>query len=84
MRVLSVPGSRMWSVIAVLVAYHEIVCLEGELLSEVVDRALEKHPVAVRAFILITAAHLINWLPKKLDPYYGLAVITKKGKYDHH
>lgn len=59
------------------VVYHEAACEEGQLISQGFDRALEKHPVLVRVLVLITAAHLINWLPKQVDPYHGIYLITK-------
>lgn len=65
-------GSRMWAVIAGAVAYHELACREGQLLSEVVDRALDKGPVSrllVTLAVGVTAGHLLNLLPPKLDPY---------------
>jgi len=47
----------MWAAIAAAVIYHEFSCEEGELLSEEVDRALVKHPIATYAFTAITVAH---------------------------
>lgn len=70
----------MWGLIAALVVYHEFACAEGELLSEGVDRALEKHPALVYGFTAITVAHLLNWLPRKVDPYAGFGRIILKPK----
>lgn len=81
--VLTTPaqyGSRAWAFIAAFVAYHELACPEGELLSQAVDRGLTKHPVVIHAAVLITAAHLLNWLPLKADPYHWVYLITKGTK----
>lgn len=70
----------MWAVIASIVAYHELACQDGELLSEGVDRALEAHPVLTYSLITITAAHLLNQLPPKVDPYNWIFTLTSKMK----
>lgn len=59
----ALTGNGMWAAIAAAVLYHEINCREGELLSEAVDRGLAKHPVPIYVLVLVTAAHLLNWLP---------------------
>lgn len=62
----------MWAVIGIAVAYHEITCNEGQLLSEVVDRAIDKGPISRAVVFLavsVTAGHLLNLLPPKVDPY---------------
>ena len=82
--VRALSGSGMWAAIAAAVVYHELSCRDGELLSEAVDRGLEKNPVPIYALVLITAAHLLNWLPTKVDPYHRLGLFFKnlKGNYD--
>lgn len=68
----SLSGSQMWGAIAIAVAYHELTCKEGHLLSEAVDRALDKGPISravVFLAVTVTAGHLLNLLPPKLDPY---------------
>lgn len=76
----ALTGSRMWAAIAAAVVYHELSCRDGELLSEAVDRGLEKNPVPIYALVLITAAHLLNWLPPQADPYHRLGLFFKKLK----
>ncbi len=63
-----------------LITYHEIVCAEGQLISEVVDEWLESNPVAVYVFTLITVAHLLNWLPPLVDPYHLVGHLFTKLK----
>lgn len=72
-------GRDMWLVIAGLVVWHEFTCPDRELLSAVVDRELDKHPVLIYGFTAVTVAHLLNWLPAKYDPYvgFGYRLMTK-------
>lgn len=61
-----------WMALGIGVAAYEIACPTGETLSEGVDRALERPLGRVLALggIAITAAHLANLLPEKLDPFH--------------
>ncbi|SKD60907.1 Uncharacterised protein [Mycobacteroides abscessus subsp. massiliense] len=79
----ALTGNGMWAAIAAAVLYHEINCREGELLSEAVDRGLAKHPVPIYVLVLVTAAHLLNWLPSQTDPYHLIGVLFKKSKGKH-
>ncbi|WP_457062777.1 DUF7427 family protein [Mycobacteroides abscessus] len=79
----ALPGKYMWAVIFGGVAYHDALCKDNDTLSEVVDRALEKHPVLVHVLVLVTAAHLLNWLPSQTDPYHLIGVLFKKSKGKH-
>jgi hypothetical protein len=53
-------GDRAWLALAVLVLIYEISCREGELLSQAVDRYLERHPWLTRFVVIQTALHLLN------------------------
>lgn len=70
----------MWLVIFAIVVYHEASCAPGQLLSEAADRALVKHRLLVNGFTVITAAHLLNWLPPKVDPYHWIFLLQNKSK----
>lgn len=59
-----------WLAIGALALAYEIAAPKGELLSEGVDRAMDKYPIAARLPIIITALHLLNLLPERLDPYH--------------
>jgi hypothetical protein len=65
---------RAWAVIATTVLLHDFLCKDGQTLSEGVDRAIEKHPVAVPLAIGVTALHLVNGFDqlglKSLDPFH--------------
>ena len=38
-------------------------------------RGLKNHPVLVYGLITVTAAHLLNWIPLKFDPYWWIYLI---------
>lgn len=64
-----VKAWHLWLIVGAVVVAAELVAPEGELLSEGVDRALERHPWLVRLAIEVTARHLLNELPPHLDPF---------------
>ncbi len=77
MRRSAIRAGHLWLALAGVVTALEIVAPEGELLSEGVDRGLERHPLLVRAAIIVTAAHLLNLLPERFDPYARLPKVWK-------
>lgn len=62
-------AERAWFALGIGVLAYELMAREGELLSHQVDRWLESHPVLTTAAITVTAAHLLNLLPTKADPW---------------
>jgi hypothetical protein len=68
-----VTAKQFLAVGGAAVLAHELLCKEEELISRQVDRWLEKPTtsVIVYTFVLVTTAHLLNWLPVKADPYAG-------------
>jgi hypothetical protein len=62
-------SERAWVALGVGVAAYELLAGENELLSHQVDRWLESHPVVTTAIVGITAAHLLNFLPARVDPW---------------
>lgn len=62
-------AERAWVALGICVLAYELLAKEGELLSHQVDRWLEAHPVLTSAAVTITAAHLLNILPQRLDPW---------------
>lgn len=65
------PSHKAWIGLGAGVAAYDILAPKGETLSEAVDGALE-HPT-FRYFAIagigITACHLLNLLPEKVDPF---------------
>lgn len=74
-------SEKAWIGLAAGIFAYDVLCPEGETLSEGVDRALE-HPkgrIAAIGAIAITSAHLLNILPEKIDPLHNLLrVIHRK------
>lgn len=65
------PATIAWATLAAGITAYEVACPRGETLSEGVDRALEHKMGRVLALgaIGITAAHLANLLPQRIDPF---------------
>jgi hypothetical protein len=68
--VKALSGKRTWQAIFALVAYHELFCDDGQLLSEEADRQRAKRPIVVDLAITITALHLLRRIPPKADPFH--------------
>lgn len=66
------PGTMAWIALAAGVAAYELRAPQGQLMSEAVDRALERSPIS-KALTLgtigATALHLANALPDRIDPF---------------
>lgn len=68
------PSTMAWCGVAAGVAAYDLLCPQGETMSEAVDRAME-HPVkriAALGAIAITSLHLANLLPQQVDPFHQL------------
>lgn len=72
-----IRAGHLWIALASFITALEVIAPDGELLSEGVDRGLEQHPLLVRAAIIVTAAHLLNLLPEKVDPFARLPRVWK-------
>lgn len=66
-------AKRAWLAIGAGVLAHEMLCGQGELLSEGVDRAIEKHKALTVGAIAVTALHLANLLPESIDPIHQIS-----------
>ncbi|AQT78337.1 hypothetical protein B1R94_02435 [Mycolicibacterium litorale] len=64
-----------WLTVAAVVLVVEATAEPGELLSEGVDRYLARRPWLTRTAVVLTAAHLLNLLPARVDPFYRVAVL---------
>lgn len=75
------PATKAWIGLGAYVAGYDILAPKGETLSEGVDRALE-HPTLRYAAIVgigVTAAHLVNVLPEKYDPFHRALLWRENG-----
>lgn len=69
---------HLWFAVGVAVVVAEAVAPPGQLMSEGVDRALERHPLLTRAAIEIVARHLTNDLPPALDPFVAVERLVRR------
>lgn len=58
-----------WAAIGLGVLAYELGCPAGQTLSEGIDQALETHPLLIKLAVGVTALHLINALPERVDPF---------------
>jgi hypothetical protein len=58
---------QAWALLAAGVLGYEVVCRDGQLLSECVDEWLMSRPILTRAVIAALALHLGNALPARFD-----------------
>src|SRR6266436_7928562 len=66
-RAQTVNARRAWAVMAAGVLGYEVVCRDGQLLSECVDEWLVSRPILTRAAIAALALHLGNAVPQRYD-----------------
>lgn len=62
-------AEKAWGVLVAAIAVYEFIAPEDHLLSNAVDRWLEKHPVLTSYAVLSTALHLLNVMPQRVDPF---------------
>lgn len=60
-----------WAWIGILA--YELFCPPGEMLSESLDRKLERMPRLTEALIVYTALHCANRLPPRVDLFHQAA-----------
>lgn len=75
-----ITGERGWKLIFGFIVVHELVCERDQLLSQAVDRWLDRRPWTTRIFFGVTTLHLLNHLPAVVDPYHWIAVAGDKLK----
>lgn len=76
--VSKVRGEHAWIALALFVIGYDAVATDGELLSEAVDRFIEKRPGITRLIVAIVAAHLLNLIPDRFDPMHRAAQTTRR------
>lgn len=58
----------------IAVLAYEIVAPPGELLSHAVARIHDAHPWLTPAVVIVTAAHLLEWIPPAVDPFHLVGI----------
>lgn len=64
-----ITGEQGVVVLIALGLAHELLAQPEQLLSHAFDRWILKHPWTVRTITAVTVLHLLNLLPKAVDPY---------------
>lgn len=74
------PSTVAWLAIGAGVSAYELMCPQGETLSERLDPLLEgRYRHLVAAAVGITALHLMNRIPDSVDPFeQGLSRIRQR------
>ena len=65
-------AGQAWAVLVGGIVVYEVLASDGQLLSEGVTAARARHwtvNVAVCGVVLTTAAHLLDGLPDRVDPF---------------
>lgn len=73
-------SDRAWITLGVGVLAWDMVCADGEMLSEASARYAKAHPVIAYAVIGSVAAHLTSAIPKQLDPIHGIGTVVRAWK----
>ncbi|AYQ98523.1 hypothetical protein SEA_REPTAR3000_37 [Mycobacterium phage Reptar3000] len=78
------PADRAWLALVAGVVAYEVFAPRGELLSEGMDRYLAgRWAWPTRAAVVVTAAHLLNVLPDRIDPIHRLgALVVPRRSFD--
>lgn len=73
------PSTIAWGTVAAGIAAYDFMCPEGETMSERVDSWLENPRTRILAIgaVAITASHLLNLLPERIDPFHRLTELKK-------
>lgn len=78
-------SERAWAALAIGVIGYEVMAPQGEMLSHAFDGFLERHPIITWGCTLLLAAHLLNVLPPRFDPFNmrlitGLSIHEMRGR----
>ena len=76
-------GDVAWLALGIGIVAYESWCPEGELLSQAYDVYVDRFPVLSRVLPMLVTLHVINCLPRRVDPVTGLFVAARtiKGKF---
>lgn len=76
-------GDVAWLALGIGIVAYEAGSPSGELLSEAYDRYIDRFPIAARVLPMVLTLHVINCLPRRVDPVSGLFVAARavRGKF---
>lgn len=67
-------SDRAWIALGVGVVSYDLLCVEGQTLSEGADAAMLRHPWLVRAVAFALAGHVCNLVPVRFDAVHWMFV----------
>jgi hypothetical protein len=71
-------ADRAWVALGVGVVSYDVLCGEGETMSEGADRYMLRHPWLVRGVAFILAAHVCNLVKSDYDPlHWGFVALRR-------
>ena len=74
------PSTLAWATIGIGVSAYELLCPDGETLSDRVDTTLEgRYKYIAMGAIAITALHLANQLDDRVDPFEQVLSRIRQG-----
>lgn len=74
------PSGKAWVALIVGVVLWDVLCEPGEMMSEASARYAKAHPVMAYLVIGSVAAHLVDRIPKRVDPIHWIGVTLRKLK----
>ena len=84
-RAQAMNARQAWALMAAGVLGYEVVCKDGQLLSECMDEWLVSRPIPTRAAIAALALHLGNAVPQRYDVVsLGFQAIRRGSRYWQH
>jgi hypothetical protein len=72
------PSDVAWLTLGTGVIVYDVLCTEGDTMSEAADRYMLRHPWLVRAVAFVLAAHVCNLVPNRLDAVHGMFVAIRR------
>jgi hypothetical protein len=81
-RAQAMTARQAWALMAAGVLGYEVVCKDGQLLSQCVDEWLVSRPILTRTAIAALALHLGNAVPERYDVVsLGFQAIRRSSRY---
>ena len=65
-------ADKGWLGLLTFIVVYELTCDDGELLSHGASRYRAAHPVLTTSVVVVTAAHLLELIPDRVDPFSAL------------
>lgn len=72
------PSIVAWGSVVGGILVYEYFAPSDELMSEGMDRMLERYPWFTRLAIALLSLHLANCLPERIDPFHHVAKKIRK------